>query len=70
MNLKLLKLNSLNIENHRNWYSKNVLVCKLWFKNKNMLKVTQGNNIVIDGIPESTGESWADSEEKVNDIFR
>lgn len=28
------------------------------------------NNIVIDGVPESTGESWADSEEKVKDIFR
>lgn len=28
------------------------------------------NNIVIDGVPESTGDSWADSEEKVKDIFR
>lgn len=28
------------------------------------------NNIVIDGIPESPGESWADSEVKVKDILK
>lgn len=27
------------------------------------------NNIVIDGIPEAPGESWADSEEKVKDML-
>ncbi len=28
------------------------------------------NNIVIDGIPETPGESWADSEEKVKDMLK
>lgn len=72
MNLKSLKLNSLSMKKITE--TDVVKICEslqvMCDKQEYLEGQSRRNNIVIDGVPESTGESWADSEEKVKDIFR